>query len=140
MADDLEHLHIDAGLGPLRAQAAIPTFPDAEGNAPTPLQPPYRRVYTAIERPVDGQANALDGRSATWVTTFYIHHVGKNEYACAALAMQTRIALLDLRPVIAGRSCGMFRQDASQPTQRDESTGTAVFDRLDVYSFVSGPG
>lgn len=140
MADDLERLHLNAGMDLLRAQATIATYPDAEGFVPTALTPPHRRVYTSIDRPMDGDANALNGLSATWLVRYYVHNVGANEYAAAALAIQTRTALLDVRPTIAGRSCGMFRQEASQPTQRDSSTGTDAYDRVDVYVLMTAPG
>jgi hypothetical protein len=143
MADTLDQLHLDAGLGLLRADTGPPpllVYPDPEGEVPAEISPPYVRVYTSIERPADGQANALDGRSVTWTVHWYAHCVGANEYAATAVAMRVNRALLDITPVIAGRVCSMIRQEASQPTQRDESTGTAVYDRVDVYAMTSAPG
>jgi hypothetical protein len=63
--------------------------------------------------------------------------VGANEYAAAAVAMRVRAQLLDFRPTIAGRNCGLIRQDSSTPAQRDESTGVLVMDRLDTYRLLT---
>jgi hypothetical protein len=141
MADLLEQAHIDAGLGLLRADTGLTVYPGPEGLVPANPSPPYVRVYTSIETPGGtGVADALDGKSATWVTTWICHCVGANEYAAAAIAMRVRSALLDVRPVIAGRSCDLIGKEASQPTQRDSSTGVDVYDRVDVYSLTTGPG
>lgn len=136
MADLLDRLHIDAFLDRLRADVAAPAlvvYPNAEGFVPTNPPPPYVRAYFTIERPIDAGGNSLAGISATWTTRAYIHSVGTNEYAATAYAMRVRVALLDFRPTIAGRVCWPIRHEAAQPVQRDEATGTPVFDKSDVY-------
>lgn len=133
MTDLLEEQHIDAGLGLLRGDTGLTVYPDAEGIVPANPAPPYVRVYTNIDRPLDGSGNKLDGRSATWVVRYYCHCVGANEYAAAAVAMRVRTQLLDVVPTIAGRTCFQIKQDASEPTRRDESTGTTVYTRPVVY-------
>lgn len=140
MTDTLERDHIDAALALLRADSGLTVYPNAEGFVPTTLTVPYVRVYTSIERPETGVANALDGLSATWVVRWYCHCVGGTEYSAAAVAMHVRAAVLDRRPTVSGRVCGLIRQESSQPTQRDESTGVAVYDRVDVYRMASAPG
>jgi hypothetical protein len=77
------------------------------------------------------------GLSTTWTTRWYLHCVGANEYAAAAVRMRARVALLDFRPTIAGRNCGPIRLEASNPPQRDDSTGVLVVDALDVYRLLT---
>lgn len=139
MADLLDQLHIDAAMDRLRADGSLTVYPDAEGLVPLAPSPPYVRVYTAIERPADASGNDLGGSSGTWTVRWYCHCVGATEYAAAAVAMRVRSALLDVRPTVAGRACGPIRQDAGQPTTRDESTGIAVYDRVDVYRLTTMP-
>jgi hypothetical protein len=143
MADNLDQLHIDAALDRLRADVGPPplvVYPDPEGEVPDEISPPYVRVYTSIERPSDGTANALEHRSVTWIVRWYAHCVGTSEYTATAVAMRVNRALLDVAPAIAGRSCSQISQEAAQPTKRDDSTGTTVYDRVDVYVMASAPG
>lgn len=141
MADLLDKLHIDAGLGLLRA-AGLTVYPDPEGNTPAPAgrAQAYVRVYTSIERPVDSPGNSMGGASNTWTVRWYCHCVGPNEYSSAAIAMRVRAALLDQRPTIVGRSCGLIRQADAYPTNRDETTGTPVMDTAVVYRLTTQPG
>lgn len=141
MADTLERDHIDGGLALLRADTGLTVYPDAEGFVPeAPSMPDhYVRVYTSIERPINGASNRLDGRSSTWVVRWYVHGVGPNEYAALAVAMRVRAAWLDITPTVAGRVCGPIRQEASQPTSRTEHTGTAVYEKVDVYRMQTSP-
>lgn len=142
MADLLDKLHMDAGLGLLRADGALTVYPDAEGNTPpaTARAQQYVRVYTSIERPPDSPNNTLDGTSGTWTVRWYCHCVGPNEYAATAVAMRVRAALLDKRPTVTARSCGLIRQEAGNPPTRDETTGTPVMDAVVVYRLTTQPG
>lgn len=142
MADLLDKAHMDAALSLLRADTSLVVYPDPEGNTPDPAARAQRyvRVYTAIERPADAPGNALAGASATWTVRWYCHAVGPNEYSAAAVAMRVRAALLDVRPAIVGRSCGLIRQEAGNPPTRDESTGVAVMDAVSVYRLTTQPG
>jgi len=133
MSDLLESLHIDAGLDLLRADGGLVVYPDANGYVPTTLADQYVRVYTHTEQTPGDGPNNLGGASATWRVWWYCHCVGQNEYAAAAIAMRVRSALLDVRPTISGRNCGLIRHDGGQPTQRDSSTGVDVYDRLVIY-------
>lgn len=117
------------------AATPIPVIDDE--RVPAELPSRYFRVYTATERPDDADGNALIGRSSTWVTRWYVHHVGQNDTAVRALAMQSRTALLDERPTVTGRSCGLIRQEAAQPPQRDEHAGPLVIDLVVVYRMTS---
>jgi hypothetical protein len=142
MADLLDQLHINAGLGLLRADGSLTVYPDTEGNTPLPASRAdhYVRVYTSIERPAEHGNNNLGGASSTWTVRWYCHCVGPNEYSAAAVGMRVRAALLDVRPTIAGRTCGLIRQDAGNPPTRDETTGVPVMDEVTVYRLVTGPG
>lgn len=142
MADLLDKAHMDAALSLLRADTSLAVYPDTEGNTPDPAARAQRyvRVYTAIERPADAAGNTLDGKSGTWTVRWYCHCIGPNEYSAAAVAMRVRAALLDVRPTIAGRSCGFIRQDSAAPPTRDETTGQAVMDAVVVYRLTTQPG
>lgn len=137
MADLLDKLHVDAGLNLLRADAGLVVYPDVEGNTPLTPTPPYVRVYPVIESPIDSPNNAVDGRSANWVTRWYCHCVGANEYAAVAVSMRVRAALLDKAVTIAGRSCGLIRREAAIPPQRDDTTGHPIFDAVAVYALAT---
>lgn len=141
MADLLDKLHIDAALTLLRADTGLVVYPDAAGNAPsTPVaDQAYVRVYAHIERPYDAAANALAGQSGTWTVRWWCHCAGPNDAAANAVAMRVRAALLDVRPTIAGRLCGLIRQEASQPATRDEDLGPTVIVRTDVYRLTTTP-
>jgi hypothetical protein len=140
VADLLDKAHIDAAIDLLRADSGLAVHPDSEGNVPHTLTPPYVRWYASIERPSDDPDNALDGLSGRWTVRWYCHCVGGNDYAAAAVAMRVRAALLDRRPTIAGRSCGLIRQEAAQPPTRDESAGVTVSDAVVVYVLATNPG
>lgn len=134
MTDQLDEDLAQAGLL-LLAATGIPLVDDE--RVPAVLPSRYFRVYTTTERPDDHGGNALAGRSTAWVTRWYVHHVGQNDKAVRALTMQSRTALLDVRPVVAGRSCGLIRQEAVQPPQREESAGPLTVDLVVVYRMTS---
>lgn len=140
MADLSDQTHVDALLNLLRADAGLTTYPDAEGFVPDARPDHYVRVYAAIERLPDAVQNNLNGLALAWTTYTYCHCVGPNEYSAGAVAMRVRAALLNVRPAIAGRNCGIVRQAAAPPpTRREEQAGVPVFDKIDVYRFTSTP-
>lgn len=134
MTDQLDEDLAKAGLL-LLAATGIPLFDDERVPASTVTR--YFRVYSATDRPDDHGGNSLAGRSVAWVTRWWVHHVGQNDTAVRALAMQSRLALLDQRPVVAGRSCGLIRQEAVQPPRREESAGPLTVDLVVVYRMTS---
>jgi hypothetical protein len=142
VADLLDKLHIDAGLGLLRADTGLTVYPDPEGNVPSPDARPnhYVRVYSYIERPKDATGNALDGLSVSWTVRWYCHCVGPNEYSAAAVAMRVDRALLNQRPAITGRAVGLVEMEAGNPPTRDETLGASVLDLTTVYKLVTQPG
>jgi len=143
VADTLEAAHIDAVLNLLRADASLTVYPDAEGFVPLERDRAdhYVVVYTSIERPpgIAGASNKLTGRSDTWIARYYCHCVGPNEYSAAAVAGRVRVALLDVTPVMAGRTPTPIRQDGDQPPTRDDSTGGPIYDRVVIYRLRTSP-
>lgn len=140
MTDQLDELHARAGLDLLEADAALTVY---EGGVPSPTpDPPYVVVYTIVTWPsaLEGGANALDHRSVTCHVSWLCHCVGLTAAAARAVGMRVRAALLNQRPTIAGRSCGLIQQDDAQPPTRDESTGRLVIDVMSTYSLYTAPG
>jgi hypothetical protein len=134
VTDTLDEDLAQAGLALLEA-TGIPVYDDTAILPATISR--YFRVYTATERPADAAGNALRGLSTTWTTRWYVHHVAQTDTGIRALQMQSRTALLDKRPAVSGRSCGLIRQDAVQPPQREERAGPMVLDLVVVYRMAS---
>lgn len=134
MTDALDEDLAQAGIALLEA-TGIPVFDDAA--VPPSTISRYFRVYTATERPADAEGNSMRGRSTTWTTRWYVHHVGQTDTALRTLQMQSRTALLDQRPAVSGRNCGLIRQEAAQPPQREERAGPMVLDLVVVYRMTS---
>jgi len=137
MPDLLDLQHINAGLDLLRADAGLVVYPDAQGFTPALPGAQYVRAYATIERPADAFGNSLAGVSQQWTVRWYCHCIGANENSSIAVAMRVRDGLLDKRPVIAGRNCGLIREDQAMPPTKDDSTGLAVFDSQLVYRLIT---
>lgn len=136
MTDTIEETHIQVGLSALAGNPALlHVFRDVVDN-PTP-DPPYVLVYPVVAWTRDGVGVALDAVQDTITTTFTCHCVGLTPSAAVVVQMQVRSSLLNLRPVIAGRSCGPVKQDDVQPAARDESLSYPVYDAVSIFSFIS---
>lgn len=141
MTDFLEEAHAQVGLVALRANPDLAgkvhdgRVPE-EPNTPTP-SPPYLLVYTNVGWPREGVGASLNGQAVTVRTTYTCHCVGESAKAARAVAMQARISLLNLRPVIEGRNCGPIQEDDVLPPDRDETTGGLVMDQVLTFSFLS---
>lgn len=136
-----EVAHQQAGLELLRDNANIAAVYDgALPGSVDELELPYVLVYTTVEWPNGDPGNSLDGRSGTCLTTWYVHAVGANAVASLAISGQARSSLLDVRPTISGRQCGLIRQESTQPTRRDETLGQVVQDTVTVYTLRTRPG
>lgn len=140
MADFLEKLHAEAGLKLLAADVGLTVF-DGKVSDPTP-EPPYVVVFTSVSWPgrEAGAANALDGLAVTIETEWNVHCVGLTAAAARAVAMRVRTALLNKRPTIAGRNCGLITQDEAPPPFSDESTGRQIVDASSTYRLTTVPG
>jgi hypothetical protein len=138
MADDfLEELHAQAALGLLAADTNLVSL---DGVVPNGTDPPYALLYSTALWPVDGAANALDGKAITVQATWTVHCVGLTAPAARAVQMQVREALLNQRPSIVGRVCGLIRHDQALPPTRDNTTGRVVMDAVSTFSMLSAPG
>lgn len=140
MTDQLDELHAQAFLVPLRANLALNVL---DGVVPAPFPgPPFVLLYVSVEWPPgeEGIGNSIEGSSVTCRATGVIHCVGATAAACRAMAMQVRASLLDVRPVIPGRECTRITLDDVQPPGKDETTGSVVMDSVVTYSFTSVPG
>jgi hypothetical protein len=108
-----------------------------------PQAPPYLLVYMYLETP-DGlqAADAVSLNFDSDVVDFWIYCncVGADAVAARAVSAQARLALLNVIPLITGRSCNRIRNLSGQPPQRDEETGPLVMNQRDVYLFRSVPG
>lgn len=132
----LEEDHAQVAFALLAANTNLTAVFDSRVDDPTPT-PPYVVVYPAVAWPRDGAGTALDGRQVTVTTTWTCHCVGLTAAAARAVGMQVRSSLLGVRPVVAGRQCGLIKVDDALPADRDESLGYAVFDVVQVFSFTS---
>lgn len=131
--------HADALLALLRADVGPPPLAVHDGRVPNAGVPPYVLVYFADTDPEEADSRPLTGRSERYVVRAYCHCVGGDQVAARAVAARVRAALLDAVPTVAGRRCHPIRREDGQPTTRDETTGTLVMDKIDVYRLESVP-
>lgn len=126
----------------LRLDATLAVWPDAEGFVPEALDPltGYIRWYANTEWPKEGDANALDGLSVTTTTRWYLNCVSATQHGTAALEARARTQLLNQRPTVAGRACGLIYVDAAEPVNRSELGGLPLYVRSVVYAMLSVPG
>lgn len=137
-------LHKQAFLDLLDADNAAPPLAWLDGGPVPPGQALfYVLVYFAFRTPsgVDEPSKvSLEATSDVLNTTAYCHSVGGNQHASLAVAGRVRAAVRGITPVIAGRVCAPIGHIDGSPAQRDETTGTPVFDTVDVWQFTSLPG
>lgn len=128
--------HADAVLTLLRNAGSLTVH---DGAVPTGGTPPYVLLYFGDSDPEAADSRPLEGTSERFVLRVYAHCVGGNAAAARAVGDRVRSALLDVAPTVAGRACFPMRREDGSPPQRDESTGTLVMDRVDVYRLESVP-
>ncbi len=134
--------HSGAVLALLDADDVAPALVVRDGYVPTNSAPPYVVVYFTIES-LQAELD-LSSSDMTYASTrvncyAYCHYVGSNATAARAVAARVRAALLDVTPVITGRTCFPIRHVENQPPVRDETTGVLVMDQVDVYRLSSIP-
>lgn len=104
---------------------------------------PYVLVYLYVQTP-DGQVApdkvALSGGSTVVDMWIYCHCVGLTAAAARGVSGAVSSALLDKVVTISGRTCFPIRWREGQPPVRNEDTGEAIFDQVDVYGLTSVPG
>lgn len=133
-----EQAHLDAIVNLLTGSGS-PPLTVFKGKVPDNTATPYVRVYSTLEFLPDGQGNALDGQSKSAIARYYCHCVGGSDDAARGLAARVRTALLDVRPVITGRTCGLLREEEAPPPIPDESTGAYVIDAIRTYRLRTDP-
>lgn len=121
---------------------AIANHTTYDGVVPPDAPLPYTLVYFTIVTP-DGEqapdAVNLIGNSDVINLHIYAHNVGGNAQAARAVGWKVRAALLNVKPVVAGRVCHPIRQVDDAPAVKDESTGKLIMDLADVYRLRSVP-
>lgn len=136
--------HAQAVLDLLDADNTAPALVPLDGKVPVGTVPPYALVYFRFDRPdaaTDPDKADLSFDQVSLRTVATVHSVGgATASAARAVAVRVAAALLNVTPAVAGRSCFPIRWVDGQDAARDESTGTTVFDQVDVYEFLSTPG
>lgn len=135
MSDGLDQLLIATVLGLLPSAPPITVCPD--GFVPNGTLRPYVLVYSSVGRPPDVPSNAADGLSRTLTARFIAHCAGETAASARAVAAYVHTFWLDVRPVVAGLTCGLIRQESYQDPVRDESTGTLVMDSICTYTLTA---
>lgn len=128
--------HANAWLGLLEPE---PNLTVLDGAVPTGAYAPYALLYIMATRLPTAAGNALDGVSREYDTRAIIHCVGADQVAARAVAAKVESRLLDVRPVITGRTCGLIRLESALDPVRDETTGPVVMDMVTTYRFTSLP-
>lgn len=131
--------HAEAMLALARAAPGNTPLLVLDGYVPNGTVPPYALAYFVDADPEDADSRSLEDTPGRFVLTAYWHLVAEDAAATRALADRLRAALLGVTPTIPGRSCFPIRREESNPPERDESTGTLVMDRVDVYRLASEP-
>lgn len=131
--------HADAVLALARGPGPGTAMTVLDGANPDNVPPPYVLVYFTDNDPEEPESRPLSGLPQRYVLRAICHLVGGNAAATRALGDKLRARLLNVVPVVAGRQCMPIRREESLPPERDESTGSLVMDRVDVYRLESEP-
>ena len=131
--------HADALLALARGAGPGTAMTVLDGANPDDAVPPYVLVYFADGDPEEPESRPLNGRPDRYVLRGIFHLVGGNAAATRALGDKLRARLLNVVPAVVGRQCFPVRREDSIPPQRDESTGSLVMDRVDIYRLESEP-
>ena len=131
--------HADALLVLARGSGPGTPMTVLDGANPDNVAPPYVLVYFADSDPEEPESRPLSGLPQRYVLRGIFHLVGGSGAATRALGDKLRSRLLNVTPTIAGRQCLPIRREDGVPPERDESTGTLVMDRVDVYRLESEP-
>lgn len=143
MALNILQAHKQALLDLLDADNVPPALVALDGLVPDGQTPPYVLLYFGFRTPSgvdEPEKVSLEAASDVLYATATCHSVGATAHGSLAVAGRVRAALRGVQPVIAGRGeCGRIGQVDGAPTVRDETTGIAVFDTVDVWQFFSLP-
>lgn len=143
MALNILQAHKQVFLDLLDADNVAPALVVLDGQVPEGTSPPYVLIYTGFRTPSGAEEPdkvSKEAASDVLYATAYCHSVGGNPHASLAVAGRVRVALRGVQPAIAGRGeCSQIGQADWAPSSRDETTGTPVFDTIDVWEFFSLP-
>ena len=133
--DELDELHGRVVLDILTNDANQPVYNNA---APDNVTPPYLYVFSHIYWP----GNGSDGQNFEMVTNqcqsrSFVHCVGETDESARALSNRVRQLLVNVKPVIAGRSCSLIQQESSNTPDKDERSGSTIFDAVASYLYTS---
>ncbi|GLZ62875.1 hypothetical protein [Micromonospora sp. NBRC 107095] len=131
--------HADAFLARARTAPGTPALVVLDGFVPAGTTAPYLLVYLYAESPELTESRSVQGASERFVLHAICHAVGGSASAARAVSQRGRGVLLDAVLTVAGRRCFPIRSEGSNPVERDESTGAAVFDQVDLYRLESVP-
>lgn len=135
--------HTAAFLDRLRADVTPSQLRVLDGFVPSGQAMPYVLLYTRLWTPASTEVPekvSLEDYSDVIEAYAYCHSVGSTPASSRITAGRVRVQLLGFVPTIAGRVCYPITHDDGASTDRDEATGSSVFDLIDVYKFTSQPG
>ena len=124
-------LHAAAVLALIDAQPNVTVY---DGQVPNRPVLPYAVMYA--DQGGAGQS-AFSGKSDFRVWRFQTTAVGSTPEQCRWLAERVELALLDVAPVVTGRTCGRIDKLDSQPVRRDDTVDPALFYAVDRWQFLS---
>lgn len=126
--------HVAAFVALVDAVPNVTVYADGE----VPNKPTYPYIVVYANQGVPEVASAHD--VSNWRTfTIQTTKVGLSRTQVQALADREEPALLDVRPVVVGRSCGQISKSSSQPIRPDRDVTPSVFYAVDVWTFFSVP-
>jgi hypothetical protein len=132
--DLLDEAHAQVAITILQADMTWPTHVD---KVPDDAKPPYALVYPVVGWPDGDPDESLDGRTRRCETRWYIHCAGSTDQSARSVSGRVRQLLLNVRPTIVGRDCGLISQDVPPTLMPNEATGVLVVDLMSVYLLVS---
>lgn len=136
--------HAEAFMALLRDNPNLTVFPVEDGEpgtlqgmVPPGMSPPYAAVHIA-GGPAVGETK--DHTSSRMVQYAYVHCAAQSRTGCLAVADEVDASVLDVRPVIAGRSSFPIRFEDSRAPGLDETVTPPVWSTVRVYRQESIPG
>lgn len=102
-------------------------------DRPVPDRPSY--PYCVVYESDAVESSSLTSGAGWETTSVQTTCVGVSPEQVRELRARARVAVLDQRPTVAGRSCGLVELVSSQKIRRDPDLPTAVFYAVDVWQF-----
>ncbi|WP_326565078.1 hypothetical protein VSH64_24870 [Amycolatopsis rhabdoformis] len=120
-------------------QGGSPTFTVYDGQVPNEPEYPYAVLY--MDTGID-EATKLCGDPDTATFRFQVTSVGLTAMAALVVVDESRIRVLGVRPVIAGRAPVRIRKETTIPIREDRDVTDTATNRhpmfgVDTYVFES---